>query len=127
MVALLGVHDVLALINYKIAGSYTVFFSEDNIMDTDDLSELAYECIIYANEATDILKTELGAECSKHTNEDDYLKAIESYVAAIKDEPDEYLENWCLEEDVDKKQFLISIDLLLKKIEKTINIARAER
>lgn len=96
-------------------------------MDTDDLSDMAYKCIIYADEATDVLKTELGAECGKYSNEDDYLHSIKSYVNSIKDNPDEYLDNWNLIEEADMNHFIASIDKLLKHIESTLESSVIER
>ncbi len=96
-------------------------------MDTDDLTDLAYKCIIYADEATGILKTELGAECRNHSSEDDYLRSIKSYVNSIKDNPEEYLDSWNLIEEVEISHFLISIEKLLKHIKSTQELSVIER
>jgi len=39
-------------------------------MDTGDLSAMAYESIGLAGEASDCLRAELGAACSRYLNED---------------------------------------------------------
>ncbi len=39
-------------------------------MDTDYLTPMAYECIRLADEATDVLKSTIGAACSKYGDED---------------------------------------------------------
>jgi len=37
---------------------------------------MAYDCLVYANDATDVLKSELGAACKEFKTEDQYLAAI---------------------------------------------------
>ncbi len=96
-------------------------------MDTDDLSDMAFRCMKYAYEATDVLKIELGVECGNHSNEDDYLHSIKSYVNSIKYDPDEYLDNWGLIDEVDKNHFSTAIDKLLKHIESTLKLPVIER
>jgi len=91
-------------------------------MDTDDLSDMAYKCIIYAYETAETLKIELGVECGNHANEDNYLKSIQSYVHSIKGDPYEYLDGWGLIDETDKNHFLTSINILLKHIESTLEL-----
>jgi hypothetical protein len=57
--------------------------NEDVIMDTDGLSELAYESIIIANEITDFLKTDLGVRNKDYKDEDSYLSGILIFVRKI--------------------------------------------
>lgn len=45
-------------------------------MDTDDLTSMAYQCILYASEATDVIKAEFGAACSEFKTEDEYLLGL---------------------------------------------------
>ena len=45
-------------------------------MDTDDLSDMAYRCIVRANDAHHILKSELGAESKNHKTENSYLRSV---------------------------------------------------
>ncbi len=63
-------------------------------MDTDDLSNMAYQCINIALDVNDVLKNEVGAECSNHNTEDEYLNSILSHVRSIKEYPVDYLESW---------------------------------
>jgi len=39
-------------------------------MDTDYLTEMAYDCIRLAMDATDVLKIELGAACKQYRTEE---------------------------------------------------------
>ena len=70
-------------------------------MDTDDLTPMAYDYMWSANEITDILKTELGAACSKFKTEDEYLRGILKHVKGIEKETEDYLDDWNLIDHVD--------------------------
>ena len=65
-------------------------------MDTDDLTPMAYDCILFADEASDLLMTELGAAASKFKNEGEYLNGIQEYVKEIEEDPEDYLDAWNL-------------------------------
>jgi len=43
-------------------------------MDTDNLTPMAYETIIKAEEVLDVLKTEIGASASDKKSEDNFLR-----------------------------------------------------
>lgn len=45
-------------------------------MDTDELTPMAYDCIRLADAAADVLKTELGAMCSRYRSEDDFRNTV---------------------------------------------------
>ena len=49
-------------------------------MDTDDLTEMAYESIIIANEITDFLKCDLGVRSKDYKDENAYLNGILKFV-----------------------------------------------
>jgi hypothetical protein len=89
-------------------------------MDTDYLSQMAYDCLIYAADATDILKSELGAACSEFKEEDDYLAGILNHVVEIEEDPEDYLDSWNLLGDTDIKSFKRKIHKLKRHIHKTI-------
>jgi hypothetical protein len=89
-------------------------------MDTNDLTQMAYDSIWYANDAVDFLKTELGATCSEYKTEDDYLKAILERVEEIEEDPEDYLDSWNILEQIDIRDFKRKIRKLRKHIEKTI-------
>ena len=90
-------------------------------MDTDDLSSMAYDCIRYAYDVSDILKSELGAACSSFKTEDEYLSGILKHVRGIEKDSEEYLDWWNLLDQVDIKVFKRKIRALREHIEKTIN------
>ncbi len=89
-------------------------------MDTDDLTNMAYECIQFANDAVDFLKTEVGAACREYKTEDEYLKAILIQVKEIYKDPEDYLDAWNLLDLINVKDFKIRIKKLERHIKRTI-------
>ncbi len=96
-------------------------------MDTDNLTQMAYDCIIIANKATDVLKTELGAACSKFKNEDEYLKWVSQKTREIIKNPEGYLDSWTLLDEIDLKNFNIRLIELKGHVQKTIQTPYKER
>ena len=88
---------------------------------------MAYDCIRIADEATDVLKSEIGAACSQYKSEDAYLHGILSDVKEIEEDPEEYLDWWNLLEQMDVKVFKRNICVLCQHIEKTIQTPIAKR
>lgn len=89
-------------------------------MDTDYLTPMAYDCIRLADDATDVLKSELGAACSRYRGEDAYLVGILADVKEIEEDPEAYLDWWNLLEQTDSTEFRSKIRVLREHIEKTI-------
>jgi len=89
-------------------------------MDTDDLTAMAYDCIRHADEATEVLKTELGAACSKFKTEDEYLLGILMHVKSIERNPEAYLDEWNLLGETNINVFKMKIRQLREHIEKAI-------
>jgi hypothetical protein len=96
-------------------------------MDTDYLTPMAYDCIRIADDATDVLKSELGAACSQYRSEDAYLAGILADVIEIEKDPEKYLDWWNLLEQTDITEFTSKIRVLRRHIEKTIKTPIAER
>ena len=68
-------------------------------MDTDQLTEMAYEIIRLAGEASGCLRAEIGAACSEFRSEDDYLHAVLAHVRSIEEAPQDYASEWNLPDD----------------------------
>jgi hypothetical protein len=85
-------------------------------MDTDDLSEMAYEIIGLAGEASGCLRAEIGAMCSR------YL----AHVRRIEKAPQNYIEDWDLPED-EESNLADTVRALREHIEKTIAVPLVER
>lgn len=95
-------------------------------MDTDDLSEMAYESIRLAGEASGCLRAEIGAACSRYRNEDDFLRGILAHVRKIERSPSNYIEDWDLPED-EEVNLAATVRSLREHIEKTIAVPLVER
>ncbi len=68
-------------------------------MDTDDLSEMAWEIIARAAQVSDTLKADLGARSGRHDNEDDWLRGMLKFLQRIVEDPDDHVDYWNLEEE----------------------------
>ncbi len=91
------------------------------------MTPMAYGCIIIANEASDILKTEIGAACSRFEEENEYLKGILKFVREIEKDPEDYLESWSLLDEIDISIFKAAVTRLREHIENTIRMPFEER
>lgn len=96
-------------------------------MDTDDLTTMAYESIITANEITDFLKCDLGVLSKDYRNENSYLNGMLRFVRKIKADPKGYLDYWNLLEELDLAAFVKGIEELEKHIKKTIETPIEQR
>jgi hypothetical protein len=96
-------------------------------MDTDELTSMAYDCILIAQEATDVLRSELGAACSKFKTEDEYLKGILKHVRSIEKHSWDYLDEWNLLDDIDVKVFKIKLLNVREHIKKTLKTPIEDR
>ncbi len=96
-------------------------------MDTDYLTPMAYDCIRLADDATDVLKSEIGAACSQYRDEDAYLAGILTDIKEIEEDPEDFLAWWNLLELTNITEFRDKISVLRTHIENTISTPIAER
>ncbi len=68
-------------------------------MDTDDLTEMAWDVIMRAARVSDTLKAELGAMASQFQSEDEWLQGVRAHLEEIAADPAEYVESWDLENE----------------------------
>ncbi|MFU8832486.1 MAG: hypothetical protein ACNA7J_10055 [Wenzhouxiangella sp.] len=66
-------------------------------METDDLTEMAWDVIVSASRVSDTLKTELGAMASRFRTEDEWLRGLRAHLVEIFECPAEYVDSWDLE------------------------------
>lgn len=66
-------------------------------MDTDDLTEMAWDVIVRAAHVSDTLKAELGAMASLFNTEDEWLRGVRAHLVDIFEDPAEYVDSWDLE------------------------------
>lgn len=68
-------------------------------VDTDDLSEKAYDIIVQAARMCDTLKTEFGALSLECENEGVWLERVQTRLQKIVKDPEAYVDYWGLEEE----------------------------
>lgn len=66
-------------------------------MDTDDLTEMAWDIIVSASRVSDTLKAELGALASRFRTEEEWLRGVRAHLGGIFEDPAEYVDSWDLE------------------------------
>ena len=85
-------------------------------MDTDDLSEEAYEILTAAHIINEFLWVELGALSSEYKDEEGYLKGALKFIREIKKDPEGFQDMWLLEEPIDPKH-LLQLEEQIKKVQ----------
>jgi hypothetical protein len=92
-------------------------------MDTDDLSEEAYEVLTIAHGINEFLWVEMGSLSSNYKDEESYLKGWLKFIKEIRKDPEEFQDRWLLEEPINPKHLL----LLEEQIKKVQNIPYRQR
>jgi hypothetical protein len=96
-------------------------------MDTDDLTEMAYETIRRADDVLDVLRSEIGASASGKETEDDFLRGVAVILRRILKSPKSYLDYWNYLEEVDVKTFRNDVAELLAYVENVLTTPYTER
>ncbi len=96
-------------------------------MDTDDLTEMAYRTIVLAGEFFDYLRTDIGVRSDEFSNEDEYLGGILTFLDEVALHPEEYLESWGLEEEVEAIWFRQRVEKLIGHVTRTLAIPEDQR
>jgi len=89
-------------------------------MDTDDLTPMAYETIIKAEEVLDVLRSEIGASASDKKSEDDFLRGVRAHLRGILRSAREYLDSWNYLDSVDIRSFRKGVKEILDYVEQTL-------
>ena len=69
-------------------------------MDTDDISEMAYQTLRLSESINHIITVEIGAMSSSYSDEDAYLREILKYIRRIKKFPEDYIEGWSIDNEI---------------------------
>ena len=96
-------------------------------MDTDELTEMAYEIITRADDVLDVLRSEIGASASDKETEDDFLRGVATHLRRIRRSPKLYLDDWNYLEEVDVKVFTNEAAELLAYVEKVLATPYSQR
>jgi hypothetical protein len=83
----------------KSSGFFRGRISKKCLMDTDDLTEMAWDIIVCAARVSDTLKAELGSMASQYRSEDEWLHGIRDHLKKIGDAPVQYVVHWDLENE----------------------------
>jgi hypothetical protein len=96
-------------------------------MDTDDLTPMAYETIIKAEEVLDVLKTEIGASASDKKSEDDFLRGVRAHLRGVLRSAREYLDDWDYLDSVDIRSFRKGVKEILAYVDQTLSTPYDQR
>jgi hypothetical protein len=96
-------------------------------MDTDELTEMAHECLRIAESTCHTLTIVFGAMSDHFNNEDDYLKGVLGQVKRIKRHPSEFIEYWGLAEELSPKPLKACLIILEDHIGKTLETSIQDR
>lgn len=96
-------------------------------MDTDDLTEMAYETIARAGDVLDVLRSEIGASTADKKTEDDFLRGVAAYLRRILKSPNPYLDNWNYLDDVGVRKFRNDVAELLAHVERVLSTPYSQR
>ena len=96
-------------------------------MDTNDLTEKAYEILTIAEGIDHIVTVHLGTICSRLSTENEFLQEALEFLQGIVGKPAEFLENWGLEEVVECGNFTQNIICLSNHIERIMAIPHKDR
>ncbi len=96
-------------------------------MDTDHLSKEVYNLICIAADFDDTLKSIMGASCSDYDEEDKYLNGLLELYGKIKDNTQEYFENWGLESCYNIEDYHKKLDFLKAETLKVLKISKEKQ
>ncbi len=96
-------------------------------MDTDELTEMAYNTISLAHDVLDALRLEIGASAKDYLTEDEFLRGTLTNLKDISADPESYLDSWNYLDTVNPKRFVKGIDNLIGHVEKTLNTLQHQR
>jgi hypothetical protein len=100
---------------------------QEGKLDTDELTEMAYETIMRAVDVLDVLGSEIGAFASDKETEDDFLRGAATQLRRIFKSPKPYLDYWNYLQEVNIKIFRKDVAELLAYVEKVLTIPYGQR
>jgi len=88
---------------------------------------MAYEIIVRADIILDVLKTEIGASCSRYETEDSFLEGTLQFIDRKIKDPGSYLDFWNYLDEIDVDQFKKDLKGLKRFIIEVIDTPLSER
>jgi hypothetical protein len=96
-------------------------------MDTDDLTEMAYETLPQAHAVCDVLRAEIGASAASFKTEDEFLHGTLAFLDDILADPEDYLESWDLLGDMSARSLVTGIRVVRNHVMATLNTPVEQR
>jgi hypothetical protein len=96
-------------------------------MDTNDLTVKAYEVLEFSEEVHHLITVHIGAMCSRFSDENKFLEAVNKLINSIKDNPEDFIDNWDLADEVKVASFHTGLSELQNHIAKIIEIPMENR
>ena len=94
-------------------------------MDTNDLTAKAYEILEFSEEVHHLITVHIGAMCSRFSDENEFLEAVNKFINSIKDNPEDFIDHWDL--TVEVASFQTGLSALQNLIVKIIEIPIEKR
>ena len=91
-------------------------------MDTNDLTEKAYEILNIAEGINHLITVHIGALAISFSEEDEYLYAILELLSEIMKDPDGFIEDWDIAEEIDGNILKAGLERLAQYTKEVINI-----
>ncbi|MCF8052778.1 MAG: hypothetical protein K9L59_16170 [Desulfobacterales bacterium] len=96
-------------------------------MDTNDLTEKTYEILKLSEDIDHIITVHIGAMCGRYNDEDMFLSHAFKFITGIMDAPDEFIEDWGIEEGAEPGAFKSGLSSLKGYIQEVMAIPYKER
>ncbi len=96
-------------------------------MDTDYLTPMAYEIIVKADMILDVLKSEIGASCSRYETEDSFLEGTLHFIDRKVKDPKSYIDFWNYLDEMDVTRFKNELEELKAFIVNVIETPLSKR
>ncbi len=65
--------------------------------------------------------------CARFKQEDDFLNAVVKFIQSIMDEPEDFIGDWGIEDEIDVATLILSLSNLKAYVEETIKIPLKKR
>jgi hypothetical protein len=96
-------------------------------MDTDELTEMAYETVTRACDVCEFLRAEIGASAANFRSEDAFLRGTLELLDTILEDPEDYLDSRRLLDEKDAPSFAIGVEALRAHVAKTLRTPKERR
>lgn len=96
-------------------------------MDTNDLTEKAYEILIIAESINHTITVHIGAMCGRYRTEDEFLKGVIRLIREIMDDPENFIDEWDLNDEIDAPELVSGLLGLRKYVDEVMKTPIQDR